>query len=146
LCGFFAFNPFHFKKTVHLSSFIKYNWLILLKSHFYAQKGILSIIIIAIFYHLSIFYAFFYKKFHFYYEFNKKLVILDMRMQKTTSYLMPMALISVPNTGKHSLYIYDSCLNAENNNTFSKYYYLKSILIKSTRFIRQLLFPDHGFG
>ena len=102
--------------------------------------------IIVIFYHLSIFYAFFYKKFHFYYEFNKKLVILDMLMQKTTSHLIPMALISVSNTGKHRLYIYDSCLNCRNANIFSKYYYLKNILIKNTQFIRQLLFPNHGFG
>lgn len=146
MCGFFAFIPIHLKKTTRLSSFIKFNWLILLKISFYAKKGILSIKIRPIFYHLSIFYAFFHKKFHFYYEFNKKLVILDMRMQKTTSCLMPMALVSVSNGGNHCLYIYDSYLNAENNNIFSKYYYLKNILIKSAQFIRQLLFPNHGFG
>jgi len=110
------------------------------------KKGFLSIKNIVNFYHLSIFYAFFHKKFHFYYEFNKKLVILDMQMQKTTSYLMPMALISVSNTGKHELYIYDSCLSADNDNIFSKYHYLKSILIKSAQFVWQLLFPDHGYG
>ncbi len=69
-----------------------------------------------------------------------------MQMQKRASYLMPIALINVSNTGKHSLYIYDGYLNTHNNNIFSKYYYLKSILIKSAQFIRQLLFPDHGFG
>ncbi len=146
MCGFFAFIPIHLKKTTRLSSFIKFNWLILLKTSFYAKKRVLSIKISVIFYHLSIFYAFLYKKFHFYYEFNKKLVILDMQMQKVTPYLMPMALISVSNTGKHSLHIYDCCLNAENANIFSKYYYLKSILIKSAQFIRQFLFPNHGFG
>lgn len=145
MCGFFAFTSFYFKKNTRKSLFIKFNWLILLKSHFYAKKGVLSIKNIVVFYHLSIFYAFFYKKFHFYYEFNKKLVILDMRMQKTASYLMPIALISVSNTGKYGIYIYDSCLDTDNNTIFSKYYYLKSILVKSAQFIRQLLFPDHGF-
>jgi hypothetical protein len=69
-----------------------------------------------------------------------------MQMQKTTSYLMPMALFSVSNTGKYSLYIYDGCLIPDDTNIFLKYYTLKSILIKSAQFIRQLLFPDHGFG
>ena len=110
------------------------------------KNGFLSVNIEAIFYHLSIFYAFFYKKFHFYYEFNKKLVILGMQMQNTSSYLMPIALISVSNTGKHSLYMYDDYLNTNNNNIFSKYHHLKSIFIKSAQFMRQLLFPDHGFG
>lgn len=146
MCGFFAFTPFYFKKNICKSLFIKFNWLILLKSHFYAKNAFFSIKNIVVFYHLSIFYAFFYKKFHFYYEFNKKLVILDMRMQKTASYLMPIALISVSNTEKYGLYIYDSCLDTDTNTIFQKYYYLKSILVKSAQFIRQLLFPDHGFG
>jgi hypothetical protein len=146
LCGFFAFIPIHFKKTARLPSFIKFNWLFLLKIHFYAKKGIFKVIIIANFYQLSIFLAFLYKKFHFYYEFNKKLVILDMQMQKTSSYLMPIALVSVSNTGKTALYVYDAGLSTNHYFIFLKYYYLKSILIKRAGFIRQLLFPDHGFG
>ena len=146
MCGFFAFTPIHFKKTTHLSSFIKFNWLFLLKIHFYAKNGILVLIISAIFYQLSIILAFLYKKFHFYYDFNKKLVILDMLMRKSTSYLMPIALVSVSNTGKNVAYIYDTRLSANNYIIFLKYYYLKNILIKRAGFIWQLLFPDHGFG
>jgi hypothetical protein len=69
-----------------------------------------------------------------------------MQMRKSTSYLMPIALISVSNTGKNALYVYDAGLGANNDFIFLKYHYLKSILIKRTVFIRQLLFPDHGFG
>ena len=120
--------------------------LFLLKIHFYAKNGIFVLIIISVFYQLSIILAFLYKKFHFYYDFNKKLVILDMLMRKSTSYLMPIALVSVSNTGKNVAYIYDTRLSANNYVIFLKYYYLKSISIKRAGFIWQLLFPDHGFG
>ena len=146
MCGFFAFIPIHLKKTTHLSSFIKFNWFFLLKIHFNAKNGIFTLIILAKFYQLSIILAFLHKKFHFYYEFNKKLVILDMLMRKSTSYLMPIALLSVLNTGKNVLYLYDARLNANNYLIFLRYHYLKSILIKPGGFIGQLLFPNHGFG
>jgi hypothetical protein len=69
-----------------------------------------------------------------------------MLMRKSTPYLMPIALLSVSNTGKNVALIYDAGLTDNNYIIFLKYYYLKSILIKRAGFIWQLLFPDHGFG
>jgi hypothetical protein len=59
---------------------------------------------------------------------------------------MPIALISVSNTGKNVLYVYDVRPGINYYFIFLKYFYLKGILIKRAGFIRQLLFPDHGFG
>jgi len=67
-------------------------------------------------------------------------------MQKTSTHLIPLVLISVSNAGKNTTYVYDACLSTNNYIIFLKYYNLKSILIKRVGFIRQLLFPDHGFG
>ncbi len=67
-------------------------------------------------------------------------------MSKSSSFLMPLALISISTAGKHVLYIHDARLNTNNYIIFLKYYYLKRIIIKQAGFIRQLLFPDHGFG
>ena len=69
-----------------------------------------------------------------------------MQMQKTSTHLMPLALIFASNAGKNIIYVYDACLSTNNYVIFLKYYNLKSILIKRVGFIRQLLFPDHGFG
>lgn len=146
MCGFFAFTPIYFEKTTPLSLFIKFNWLILLKSHFNAKNSSIYLNKRLNFSSFINFFAFLYKKFHFYYEFNKKLVILDMQMRKLSSFLMPLALISISTAGKNVLYVYDARLNTNNYIILLKYYYFKRILIKQADFIRQLLFPDHGFG
>lgn len=67
-------------------------------------------------------------------------------MRESSSFLMPLALISISTAGKSVLYVYDARSNTNNYIILLKYYYFKRILIKQADFIRQLLFPDHGFG
>ena len=68
-----------------------------------------------------------------------------MQTREHPLYLMQLALISVSNTGKTAQYVYDVQKNYSDCSIFIKYLNLKSILIKYARFIRLLLFPDHGF-
>jgi hypothetical protein len=48
--------------------------------------------------------------------------------------------------GTKAVFLYDQHFYPNDILVNSKYYDFKSIISEYARFIRQLLFPDHGFG